>query len=618
MIARTAVFLLALAAPVLSSAASPFPKAATRFQAVANTTVFTMLQGTSESSGFAVRALDPAGAGVPGVRVTWTMPAFCGLFGGAGRAAGVTGADGVANPPTFVATDTSMTCTVRADAEGTGMRVDFTVFIYQPADITIDMMPSTVTTTQNGTFSITAELRGAGGVALPGLPVDFEVRPQFAAAARLDRYSGPADPITSTVTVNARGNEHIGFYTIVARHGPAEATVGVTHGATGTGNPGPARTLAGQSPTGSGPVVLMHGSEILSCGFADSRLLALGEEAIPAPPVGLRFPHGLVRARATRCGSTQDLGFTLLLPQAPPAGSAFWRYGPTKANPQPHWHGMPVTVAGTAVTFAVRDGAEGDDDLTVNDSVSLFGGMAYMDAVTTYQDQWWAGPAENGWGGSVFQHGERIFAAFFHYDGAGRPVWSVLNAALDAARTRVSGPLHSATGSPFYAYDPSRFQVTTVGQATLSFLDSERATLDFTLSGGVAARKNLVRQPIGPPVADPMPPRTGLYYGGPARTGFGVSVVQRYDALFVVWFTYDAAGSPTWYVAPAGSWKDGATWTGKAYRTTGAPWAAYDAAALEVEAAGSLTLRFTGADTAVLEYAIDGRTGTESVVRQPL
>lgn len=620
MIARTVLLALALAAPGFAAASGPVPKAVTRLQAVGTTTVFTLRQGAPEAARFAVVAREPGGSGVPGARVTWTMPAFCGLFAGASRASVLTGADGVANPPEFVAGNRSMTCTVRAEAEGTALRVDFTVYIFTASELTMQVTPATVETTQRGTFSITAELRGAGGMPLPGLPIDFEVRPQSSgAAAILDRYTGTADAATSRVTVRARGNERLGNYTIVARNGPAEALARVTQVSTGSGNPGAARTLSGYTPTSTGVVVLMHDSETLTCGFENSTLFALGEGALPPPPVGLRFPHGLLRAQTTRCSSSQDLAFTLLLPQPPPAGAALWRYGRTAANAQPHWYAMPVTASSNAVMFSIRDGADGDDDLAVNGALAFTGGIAYLDSETTYQDHWWAGTAENGWGGGIFQDGERIFAAFFHYDGAGNPAWSVMNAALDTTRTRLAAPLLTATGSPFYAYDPSRLAIATAGQATLTFTDSEHAVLDFTLAGGASARKNLVRQAFGRATASSAPPaRTGMFYGGAARTGFGLSVVQQFDALFVAWFTYDSAGHAYWYVAPGGAWTNADTWVGKAYRTKGSPWAAYDPAKLEVEEVGTFTLRYTGPDSLVFEYSVEGRVGVESLVRQPL
>ena len=41
------------------------------------------------------------------------------------------------------------------------------------------------------------------------------------------------------------------------------------------------------------------------------------------------------------------------------------------------------------------------------------------------QDMWWSGPAENGWGMSVVQHGDRLFAAIYAYDADGAPTCSL-------------------------------------------------------------------------------------------------------------------------------------------------------------------------------------------------
>ena len=99
---------------------------------------------------------------------------------------------------------------------------------------------------------------------------------------------------------------------------------------------------------------------------------------------------------------------------------------------------------------------------------------------------------------------------------------------------------------------------------------------------------------------------------------WGIAALQQYRTLFVVWFTYDEAGKPTWFVMPDGLWRDSATFEGRVYRASGAPWLGgpYDASAFKTVDVGLFRLRFTG-DTASFEYTIEGRSGTMPLTRQP-
>src|SRR5688572_14920217 len=65
-------------------------------------------------------------------------------------------------------------------------------------------------------------------------------------------------------------------------------------------------------------------------------------------------------------------------------------------------------------------------------------------APSPFQDMWWGGTGENGWGMSVVQHGERLFVAIYAYDAAGAPTWYVMpGGTWNAQRTAVSGALYS-------------------------------------------------------------------------------------------------------------------------------------------------------------------------------
>jgi hypothetical protein len=243
-------------------------------------------------------------------------------------------------------------------------------------------------------------------------------------------------------------------------------------------------------------------------------------------------------------------------------------------------------------------------------------------AVANYQDLWWAGSQENGWGMSITQHGDTLFSALYVYDSTGKPTWVVMpGGQWDATGTAYSGPLYIPRSTPFSSYDASRFVVgSAVGNATLRFRNRDAATLDYTING-VSGSKAIVRQGFGPPDATPTATVGDLWWGGPTQNGWGLAVSQQYRTLFAVWFTYDQAGDPTWLVLPGGEWSSANTYTGSLYRTRGSPWLGvpYDANRFVVGApVGSVRLGFdAGGRAATFTYTVDGVTQTKPLVRQP-
>lgn len=239
---------------------------------------------------------------------------------------------------------------------------------------------------------------------------------------------------------------------------------------------------------------------------------------------------------------------------------------------------------------------------------------------TPWQDMWWAGPAENGWGVSVVQHQDRLFTVIYAYDAAGLPTWYVMSGGeWDAAGRRYSGPVYVPRGSPHDAYDVARFSVgTPVGQAALVMVDKETIILEYTLDG-VAGRKTLMRHQFGPAEA-PLEVKYGdMWWGGASQDGWGIALLQQYRTFFGVWFTYDAAGRPTWFVMPSGFWSDARTYEGRLYRATGSPWlgTVYDRDLFRTTDAGTFRFRFASPEAATFEYVIDRRGGTLELTRTP-
>jgi hypothetical protein len=237
-----------------------------------------------------------------------------------------------------------------------------------------------------------------------------------------------------------------------------------------------------------------------------------------------------------------------------------------------------------------------------------------------YQDLWWSGLQENGWGISITQHRDILFSELFIYDAQGQPIWVVMpGGSWNASFTRFTGPVFIPSGSYFAAYDASRHSVgPQAGTVTLDFASRASATLSYTING-ISGSKQIQRIGFGPPDSTPVGSYGDLWWGGTAQNGWGISVNQQYRTLFSVWYTYDRNGSPTWFVMPGGTWTAANTYTAAAYRASGPPWLGvpYDASRHSTAPAGTVTFTFTDAQNAAMSYTIDGVSGTNALTRVP-
>lgn len=244
-----------------------------------------------------------------------------------------------------------------------------------------------------------------------------------------------------------------------------------------------------------------------------------------------------------------------------------------------------------------------------------------------YQDMWWGGPTQNGWGVSVIEHGERSFAVVFAYDANGKQTWHVMpfSAWAGGYGRILQSVSYQPHGTPFYAYDASRLVVEN-GPAlvNLSFIGGDQGVLHMD---GAHFGGGLERTGPGQPIfrqnftTDPAAPLRGvadMWWGGPSQNGWGIAVHEQPGQLFSVWLTYDGDGNPAWFVMPGGTWTSANTFVGRLYRTSSSAFreTPYDASKLQVMDVGDYRFRFNG-DTATFDYSVDGRTGTLALSRQP-
>jgi len=111
-------------------------------------------------------------------------------------------------------------------------------------------------------------------------------------------------------------------------------------------------------------------------------------------------------------------------------------------------------------------------------------------------------------------------------------------------------------------------------------------------------------------------PVSGLYLS-PGEDGWGITLEQQVDIIFVTIYTYDSNGFPHWFVA-----SDCPIWgnecTGILYEVTGgiSILDTWDPSNLKVEPVGTVTFIFSDNDSGTVDYVINGMSGSRNFTRQ--
>jgi len=236
-------------------------------------------------------------------------------------------------------------------------------------------------------------------------------------------------------------------------------------------------------------------------------------------------------------------------------------------------------------------------------------------------DLWWGGPNENGWGFSTLtRFGPRLFNVLFVYDQAGAPTWFVQpqGSYLDGGPgLRYSAPIYSPRSAPWYAYSTANFAPgAPVGQLDIAFFASGVARLVAQVDGETTI-KHMARQDFSGESAS-YHDLAGMWWGGPDQSGWGFAIHEQRGNLFMIWFTYDEAGKPVWFVMPSSQLGEGGAYTGPIYRTRGSPWSgvSYEPSGLQIASTGSYVLGRAADGKLTFDYQLEGRSGRLELVRQ--
>lgn len=242
-----------------------------------------------------------------------------------------------------------------------------------------DALALTVTTTNGSVQGLTDADAGQPGIQLSGTAA--QIGTQLAA---------------STFTAAAEGTASVGLSLSDGTHPAVVANYAFTVAAAPTNGHGTDFSLS--------PVANVNVKGELS--GAGCQLASPPQYVTPAsvgvtamPSDGATLPHGLLTLNATGCDKGGTLTVKMTYADALPKGTEYWKWGRTADNGNKHWYRIPATVAGNVVTFALKDGGLGDDDLVENGNIADPTALVLPKATTpTTPADTVAVPALNAWG----------------------------------------------------------------------------------------------------------------------------------------------------------------------------------------------------------------------------
>lgn len=110
-----------------------------------------------------------------------------------------------------------------------------------------------------------------------------------------------------------------------------------------------------------------------------------------------------------------------------------------------------------------------------------------------YTDIWW-NATEPGWGISIHVKNDKLFAAWFVYDAAGKPIWYTLQAGRWESSSVYTGTVYITQSNPNAGIGPlSTVTITPVGTGTFTFSGTDRADFYYEVNA-LQNRKTIVRQ----------------------------------------------------------------------------------------------------------------------------
>lgn len=131
--------------------------------------------------------------------------------------------------------------------------------------------------------------------------------------------------------------------------------------------------------------------------------------------------------------------------------------------------------------------------LTVANASSGAFGLGFENSLT---DLWW-NAQESGWGVNITVKHGKLFAAWFHYDSAGRAAWLTLQPGAWVTLNCFQGPIYRTTAAPLSGIvGLSNLSIFEAGTGKFCFNDDMNSAVFTYTVDGVTSEKAITRQPF--------------------------------------------------------------------------------------------------------------------------
>ncbi|MBX3588365.1 MAG: hypothetical protein KF796_17160 [Ramlibacter sp.] len=167
------------------------------------------------------------------------------------------------------------------------------------------------------------------------------------------------------------------------------------------------------------------------------------------------------------------------------------------------------------------------------------------------QNGWWWNASEGGRGFAIERQGTKIFIGGFMYETNGVATWYVSTLTRQANGSYTGEFTRYAGGQTLTGSFRSPSSTSKVADLVLNFSASTSGTLVVTPVGGTASTISLQRFPISTPTsfATSNAAFESGWWWNAEEPGRGYFIEVQGNQAFLVVFTYEASGQPTWYVA---------------------------------------------------------------------
>ena len=339
--------------------------------------------GTAFGAPMVVQVLNSAGQPLPGVSVRFafaTQGASASFAGGQTSATVTTDARGEASSPAFAANQTAGTHQASASVSGMSGGVAFT--------LTNSQLAPTLTLESIDGLTQSAPIHTAYGQRMMVRVVDGQGQPKAGVAVLFSLpASGPSasfggTQVTASVSTGADGTamspafvangQQGSFRAVITAEGaaqPLQATL------TNLAAAGSGKQFQGTTATGTGTVTATVSGGGDTCVFNPSATRMVPPDGIWEPLQKFLLPHGLFDFELVGCEPGSEVTISTTWPNLKGI-TGYMKYGQTSfSNGKAIWYPPKnLHISGNTVTYTIRDGELGDDDLTVNGVIRDPGG----------------------------------------------------------------------------------------------------------------------------------------------------------------------------------------------------------------------------------------------------